>query len=106
MIGQSDLRIPRESASTKWLTDLVWNTAARLGYQNVFVSQTSDIDDDHIPFLKRGVPAVDIIEYEGYVNLGYWHTPEDTLDKVSPRSMAIAGHVILASVGELQQKFR
>jgi glutaminyl-peptide cyclotransferase len=105
MIGQANLRIPRESASTKWLTDLVWDTAARLGYQDVFVSAQSNIDDDHIPFLHRGVSAVDIIEYEGYVNLGYWHTPEDTLDKVSPRSLAITGHVILASIGELQQKF-
>ena len=105
MIGQDNLRIPRESASTKWLTDLVWDTAARLGYQDIFVSTQSNIDDDHIPFLHRGVSAVDIIEYEGYVNLGYWNTPEDTLDKVSPRSLAITGHVILASIGELQQKF-
>ena len=53
----------------------------------------------------RGVPAVDVIDYQDYVNLGYWHTSKDTLDKVSPRSIAIVGHVILASVSELQQKF-
>jgi glutaminyl-peptide cyclotransferase len=105
MIGQKDLQIPRESQSTKWLTDIVWDTAARLGYQDVFISKDTAIDDDHRPFLARNVPAVDIIDYQGYVNLGYWHTPKDTLDKLSPRSMAIAGHVILASVAALQQKF-
>jgi glutaminyl-peptide cyclotransferase len=106
MIGQKDLQIPRESQSTKWLTDLVWNTAARLGYRDVFISKEAAIDDDHGPFLARNVPAVDIIEYEGYVNLGYWHTPKDTLDKISPKSIAIAGHVILESVAALQQKLR
>ena len=106
MIGQKDLQIPRESQSTRWLTDLVWNTAARLGYQDVFISKETAIDDDHGPFLARNVPAVDIIEYEGYVTLGYWHTPKDTLDKISPKSIAIAGHVILESVAALQQKVR
>jgi glutaminyl-peptide cyclotransferase len=106
MVGQYNLQIPRESQSTKWLNDLIWNTAARLGYANVFVSQEEGVDDDHGPFLSRGVPSADIIEYGGYVKLGYWHTSKDTLDKVSPRSIAIVGHVILASVAELQQKFR
>jgi Zn-dependent M28 family amino/carboxypeptidase len=106
MVGQYNLQIPRESGSTKWLSDLVWNTAARLGYKNIFVSREVGIEDDHDPFLTRGVPAVDIIDYQDYVNLGYWHTAKDTLDKVSPRSIAIVGHVILASVTELQQKFR
>jgi peptidase M28-like protein len=105
MIGQKNLQILRESQSTKWLTDLVWSTAARLGYQNVFVSKETAIDDDHGPFLARGVPAVDIIEYEGYVRLGYWHTPQDTLDKLSPKSIATAGHVIRESVTALQEKF-
>jgi glutaminyl-peptide cyclotransferase len=105
MIGQKDLEIPRESQSTGWLTDIVWNTAARLGYRDVFISKETAIEDDHGPFLMRNVPSVDIIEYEGYVNLGYWHTPKDTLDKLSPRSIAITGHVILESVAVLQQKF-
>jgi len=104
MVGQYNLQIPRESGSTKWLSDLVWNTAARLGYKDIFVSREVGIADDHDPFLMRGVPAVDIIDYQDYVNLGYWHTAKDTLDKVSPRSVAIVGHVILASVSALQQK--
>lgn len=104
MIGQNGLEIPRESNSTRWLTDLVWSTAARLGYGSVFVSREEGIGDDHLPFLHRGVPSVDLIDYAGFQP--YWHTPADTLDKVSPQSLAIVGHVILQSVSELQKKFR
>ncbi len=107
MIGQYNLEIPRQNAenSTRWLTDIVWKTAARLGYQDIFISRETDISDDHQPFLAHGMPAIDIIDYDGYQNPKYWHTAEDTLDKVSPRSIAIVGHVILESVAELQKKF-
>lgn len=105
MVGQKNLQIPREPSSTKWLTDLVWKTANRLGHGDVFLSteDPSAIEDDHGPFLKRRVPSLDIIELNDYQ---YWHTPQDTMDKISPKSLSIVGHVILASVGELQQKFR
>ncbi len=106
MIGQKDLHILRETSSTKWLTDLVWRTAARLGYSDIFLSGEISVSDDHGPFLSRGVPATDIIDLADYQNAGYWHTPQDTLDKVSPRSLAIVGHVILESVNALQEKFR
>jgi glutaminyl-peptide cyclotransferase len=105
MVGQNNLEIHRESDSTKWLTDLVWKKAANLGYGNVFVPSEGQINDDHQPFLARGVPAVDIIDLDGYTRLGYWHTTQDTLDKVSPKSLAIVGYVILESVNELQKKF-
>jgi glutaminyl-peptide cyclotransferase len=104
MTGQKDLHILRESDSTRWLTDLVWKTAARLGYAGIFLSRETQISDDHQPFLKRSVPAVDVIDYNDYSNSGYWHTPQDTLDKISPRSLAIVGHVILESVAELQKR--
>lgn len=104
MIGQKDLEIHRESDSTKWLTDLIWKKAATLGYGKIFISYEGQIADDHQPFLSRGVPAVDIIDLDGYTRLGYWHTTQDTLDKVSAKSMAIVGHVILESVDELQKK--
>lgn len=102
MVGQKDLHILRESGSTKWLTDLVWNNAAKLGYSNVFLSRETAVGDDHTPFLKRGASAVDIIDLDDYANLGYWHTTEDTMDKLSPRSLAIVGHVILATISQLQ----
>jgi len=100
MIGQYNLRIERESSSTAALTDLVWKTATKLGYGNIFVPQKTTVEDDHGPFLKRGVPAVDIIDLDGYQ---YWHTPQDTLDKVSAASLAAVGYVILTTVQELQK---
>jgi glutaminyl-peptide cyclotransferase len=110
MVGQKDLRVPPEANSTKWLVDLIWNTADRLGYKDVFIrKEISGMVDDHGPFLKRGVPAVDIIDYMGYVSgssMPYWHTTEDTMDKLSPKSFAVVGHVLLESVSELQRKFR
>jgi glutaminyl-peptide cyclotransferase len=105
MIGQYNLSVQRQSDSPRWLNDLVWKTAARLGYKDIFVSQETQTQDDHDPFLERGVPALDIIDLNDYINAGYWHTTQDTLDKVSPRSVAIVGHVILESVDELQKKF-
>lgn len=104
MIGQKGLHILRESDSTKWLTDVVWSTAARLGYKSIFLSRETQVSDDHDSFLRRGVPAVDVIDLEDYSQAGYWHTPQDTLDKISPRSLAIVGHVILESVNELQKR--
>jgi len=103
MVGQKGLAITRDSDSTKWLTDLVWHTAASLGYKDVFVSQEIPMVDDHTPFLARGVASVDIIDFDGYTAPGYWHTAQDTLDKISPRSLAIVGHVILETVNQLQK---
>ncbi len=107
MIGQYGLKIPKESDSTKWLADLVWKTADRLGHKDVFINQeVGRIDDDHQSFLSRGVPSLDIIDLNDYISAGYWHTPQDTLDKISPRNVAIVGYVVLESVGELQKKFK
>ena len=104
MVGQKGLHILRESDSTKWLKDLVWKTAARLGYNDVFLNGEAQAADDHGPFLRRGVPAVDVIDLQDYINEGYWHTPADTMDKISPRSLAIVGHVIVESINELQKR--
>ena len=100
--GGRDARFKRETSSTRWLTDLVWSTAARLGYSSTFVSQETAIEDDHLPFLNRGVAATDVIDLER----PYWHTTADTLDKVSPRTLAIVGHVFLESLPALENKFR
>ena len=106
MVGGRDLTIKRESNSTPWLTDMVWSTAARLGYKNTFVSAESTIEDDHLPFLARKAAAVDIIDLDTPQREGFWHTTADTLDKVSPVSLAIVGHVLIEVVPQLEQKFR
>jgi Zn-dependent M28 family amino/carboxypeptidase len=100
IVGSRTLRFKRELNSTKALTDLVWNTAARLGYSGIFVNEGMAIEDDHLSFLKRGVPCVDVIDLE----IPYWHTPQDTLDKVSAKSLAITGHVFLETLKQLQTK--
>ena len=105
MVGGQNLRLQRESSSTIWLTDMIWSTAARLGYGDTFVSSQTAVEDDHDPFLARHVSAADIIDLDTPQRLGYWHMPEDTLDKVSPRSLAKVGHVLIAVVPQLEQKF-
>jgi len=101
MVGPASPVFKRESNSTPWLTEILWSTAARLGYEKVFVNETSSVDDDHFPFLARDVPAADIIDLE----VPYWHTTNDTLDKIDPRTLAITGHVLIASLPELEKKF-
>ena len=74
MIGSSDLKIKRDTNSTHWLTDLIWETAARLGYGNVFVKENTTVSgDDHLSFIRRGVPGCDIIDFD--IAYTYWHTP-------------------------------
>jgi glutaminyl-peptide cyclotransferase len=103
MIGPSDLRIKRDTGSTPWLMDVIWATASRLGYGKVFVSESYTVGgDDHFSFIRRGVPGCDIIDFD--VAPTYWHTPQDTLDKVDPRSLAIVGHVFVETLPALEKK--
>jgi glutaminyl-peptide cyclotransferase len=105
MVGGRNLRLQKESDSTPWLKDMIWSTAAKLGYGDTFVSSSSAVTDDHDPFLARHVSAADIIDLSTPIQLGYWHTPQDTMDKLSPRSLAIVGHVLIAVLPQLEQKF-
>src|SRR5207248_496610 len=104
MIGDADLNIDRDSNSTPWLEDLIYEAASKLGYQSHFFGRTIAAEDDHLPFVQRGVPAADLIDLDyGYGNV-FHHTPQDTLDKLSPKSMAIVGSVILETVQMLDKK--
>jgi glutaminyl-peptide cyclotransferase len=105
MVGPTNPIYRRESNSTPWLVDLLWTTAARLGYGKVFINNSIAIEDDHLPFLQRNVPSADIIDFESPV-LEYWHTPRDTLDKIDPRTLAITGHVLIESVPELEKRIK
>ena len=98
MIGDADLDIQKETFSTPWLSDLVYQAASNLGYQSHFYQYKAGIEDDHLPFLNIGVPSVDIIDLDyGYNNV-YHHTVQDTLDKLSPQSLAITGDVVLETI--------
>jgi glutaminyl-peptide cyclotransferase len=91
MIGDRDLGIRREAGSTPWMTDVIWASAARLGYTAHFLPDSLAVEDDHAPFARLGVPTALLIDFD----FPPWHTAEDTLDKVSAKSLEIVGKVIL-----------
>jgi glutaminyl-peptide cyclotransferase len=104
MIGDADLNIERDQDSTPWLEDLVYQAASRLGYQSHFFGRENAVEDDHLPFMKLGVPCADLIDLDyGYNNV-FHHTSQDTLDKLSPQSLQIAGSVTLKAVRMLDKR--
>jgi len=103
MIGDANLDILRDSNSTPWLQDLVWKVAGRLGYSRYFLNTGGPIEDDHIPLLKAGVPSVDVIDLDYGPNQAYWHTAQDTIDKLSAQSLQVVGEVVLETVAELDR---
>lgn len=92
MVGDRDLRLPRESNSTASLVESIWSTAQQMGNEAFVDEAGSSITDDHIPFLERGWPAVDIIDLQ----YPYWHTTQDTADKLSADSLEQVGSTLAA----------
>ena len=104
MIGDADLNIDRDQNSTPWLEDMVYQAATKVGYQSHFFARAIPMQDDHEPFVKRGVPSADLIDFDyGYNNV-FWHTTQDTVDKLSPKSLEIVGMVTLETVQMLDKK--
>lgn len=101
MIGDKDLRILREMNSSPSLTNLIWQAARDLGYGKHFGDEEISIDDDHMPFLRIGVRAVNLIDFSYGPNHSWWHTPHDTMDKLSPKSFQVVGDVVLESLRRL-----
>jgi glutaminyl-peptide cyclotransferase len=101
LMGYKNLELGRDTMSIRWLQNIVWETAREIGYGKIFVDRDEGVGgDDHEPFLKAGIDSLDLIQLSNYQ---YWHTPEDTIDKVSPASMKIVGDVILASLPKIEQ---
>ena len=100
MIGDRDLTIRRETNSTPWLTEIVWDAAKRLGHRRRLPRRRDAVEDDHQPFLDGRRPAVDIIDLEYRA----WHTAKDTLDDVSARSLQIVGDVFLDALPRIEGK--
>lgn len=101
MIGDADLNIYREKNSDKALTDEIWQTAFNLGYDNYFINEEKyKMIDDHIPFLEKGIPAMDIIDFD----YPYWHTLEDTSDKVSTNSLKAVGETLYVWLNSYNQQ--
>jgi glutaminyl-peptide cyclotransferase len=98
MIGDKDLDIQRESNSTGWLVQLVGQAARKFGYDRYFFHQEMAVEDDHLPFVERGVPSIDVIDLDYGPNNSYHHTAQDTLDKISAHSLTIDGDVFLETI--------
>jgi glutaminyl-peptide cyclotransferase len=99
MVGDRDLGILRDTYSTPWLADILWASAARLGRARHFLGTAMAVEDDHAPFLRAGVPAALLIDFD----YPPWHTADDTLDKVSAQSLAVVGDVVLDALPAIEQ---
>ncbi len=92
MVGDANLNMPIEQNSDPKLVNQIWGTAKELGYDHAFLPTGGyNMLDDHTPFLETGIPAVDIIDFD----YPYWHTTEDTPDKVSANSLKVVGQTLL-----------
>jgi Zn-dependent M28 family amino/carboxypeptidase len=100
MVGDRDLMLRRDVKSTPWLVDSIWATAASLGHGRVFSNEMTEVEDDHVPFLRAGIPAVDVID----LDYAPWHTAQDDLDHVSERSLQIVGDVIVAALPAIARR--
>ena len=98
MIGDKDLDIQRESQSADWLVALVRQAARKYGYERYFFQQEETVEDDHVPFVQRGVPSIDVIDLDYGPNDSYHHTVQDTLDKISAHSLTIDGDVFMETI--------
>ena len=109
MIGDKHLDIARDQNSTGWLLDLVKQAATDVGDQSYFFATNTAIEDDHLPFVQRGVPSADIIDYDYGPHTvllpdGYHHTAQDTMDKISAHSLMVVGQTVLQAIHLLNQR--
>jgi Zn-dependent M28 family amino/carboxypeptidase len=109
MIGDRDLNIQRETNSTPWVLDVVKSAAKNIGDQRYLFAQEGPVSDDHLPFVKRGVPVADIIDIDYGPHDrdhpdGWHHTAEDTLDKLSAHSLQVAGDIVMETIRLLNQR--
>jgi glutaminyl-peptide cyclotransferase len=98
MIGDKDLDIQRETKSTDWLVALVRQAAKKYGDEPYFFQRDEAVEDDHLPFVARGVPSIDVIDLDYGPNNAYHHTAQDTMDKISAQSLTIDGDVLMETI--------
>jgi glutaminyl-peptide cyclotransferase len=102
MTGDKNLHLVWDTNSAPSVRKLVWDAADSLGYSAAFPRQGGAIADDHMPFLNAGVRAVDLIDFDSQNT--FWHTPQDTMDKLEPHSFDVIGAVVMKSIEELEQQ--
>ena len=98
MIADCQLTISKDRGAPEWMTDLVWRTAHELGYGNEFDPLRREIEDDHYPFRRAGIPAMDLIDFRyGGGRASHemnWHTTRDRTDRLCASSLKIVGDVV------------
>ena len=104
MRGDKDLDIQRDSSSTAWLVALVAQAAKKFNDQRYFFQTEMAVTDDHLPFVQRGVPSIDVIDLNYGPNNSYHHTAQDTMDKISARRLTIDGDVFMETIRLLDQR--
>lgn len=102
MIGDRDLHVVKEQYSSDVLRSIVWQVASQTGQAKSFDGPDMAIEDDHIPFLKRGVRALDLIDFDYGPDHAWWHTKLDTMDKLSAASLQSVGTVVLETLKRLE----
>jgi glutaminyl-peptide cyclotransferase len=106
MVGDRELRISREGNSVigaPEVVDLVWRVAAEASHSDVFVPfEGTTATDDHIELQRVGIRAIDLIDFSYGPSNAWWHSQEDTMDKISARSLGIVGDVALRLVQEAE----
>ena len=104
MLGDKNLDIQQDTSSTPWLINTVRQAASRFGYEKYFFHQSMSVSDDHLPFVQRGVPSIDIIDLnygpptKEHPEGSYHHTAQDTMDKISAKSLTISGDVFMETI--------
>jgi Zn-dependent M28 family amino/carboxypeptidase len=102
MIGDRNLKLFWDTGSSDSLRNLAWNAADSLGYMRYFPRDGGPIQDDHLPFVNAGVRALDLIDFESQGT--FWHTPQDTMDKLDARSFQVVGNVVVKAIEELERE--
>ncbi|WP_321470823.1 M28 family peptidase [uncultured Paludibaculum sp.] len=102
MIGDRDLHVVKEEYSSDVLRSVLWQVASQLGQAKHFDGAALPIEDDHVPFLRKGVRALDLIDFDYGPDHAWWHTKLDTMDKLSAASLQSVGSVVLETLKRLE----
>jgi len=102
LIGDKNLTLRREGNSTPSLNDIIWTTGQEMGFCSIVLEGCTVVIDDHIPFTRAGIPAVDLID----LDYPEWHTAGDTVDKVSIENVAAVGTVFLNALPRLAEALK
>jgi len=107
MIGWKNLNIDKEGNSTPWLLDTLYKAGKNTGHSNYLFRESQAIEDDHLPFKQRGVPVLDVIDFEygtAQDPEAFHHTAQDTMDKLSVTSLQVSADLFVELVKLIDQR--